>query len=346
MNFRKPPLALANNMWIGSIPFQLRILSLAERLLISIHFPVAYVVKLYAKDGSPVVSKRGTAGQPNMPRPTGILASVVAVTFVGKHKNALAVLPKIFRVRRKRIEEALLWLKENNHLYSTFNISDEALTQIPLDGVPEEIISNARYSPNVASTIREHASHVPEDGTGREEDGEEDTSGNEDNAPRANIPESLLRDDERSEDGDEEREPELFPLHMHGVVGVDGDEVTETDLFGHATENIVPQAELESHGVRRGSAFVNEHARLDEHDERCDGGPGNANHMLGAYPVLFPHGRGGIEVDRDIAVSYEAHARWALELEDARFRRDLHFMFQAFGILQKAADVRCSRPCK
>ena len=29
------------------------------------------------------------------------------------------------------------------------------------------------------------------------------------------------------------------------------------------------------------------------------------------------------------------HARWALRYEDRRFRTDLHFMFQVFGVIQK-----------
>jgi hypothetical protein len=34
-------------------------------------------------------------------------------------------------------------------------------------------------------------------------------------------------------------------------------------------------------------------------------------------------------------VSYEAHARWALRYEDRRFCRDVYFMFQVFGVVQK-----------
>ncbi|KAJ3924796.1 MAG: hypothetical protein NXY57DRAFT_855245, partial [Lentinula lateritia] len=41
-----PPLSLSNSMWIGNIPFALRNLSIAERVLISRFFSAAYVVKL------------------------------------------------------------------------------------------------------------------------------------------------------------------------------------------------------------------------------------------------------------------------------------------------------------
>ncbi len=44
-----PPLTLANNMWIGKVPFELSILSLAEHVLIAQHLPCTYLVKLYPK---------------------------------------------------------------------------------------------------------------------------------------------------------------------------------------------------------------------------------------------------------------------------------------------------------
>ncbi|KAJ7596469.1 hypothetical protein C8J56DRAFT_882215 [Mycena floridula] len=44
-----PALALANDMWIGDVPFALSCLTLPERLLIARYLPVAYIVKLYPK---------------------------------------------------------------------------------------------------------------------------------------------------------------------------------------------------------------------------------------------------------------------------------------------------------
>jgi len=44
-----PALALANNMWLDPIPAELSDLMLAEHLLISRYFPMAYIFKLYSK---------------------------------------------------------------------------------------------------------------------------------------------------------------------------------------------------------------------------------------------------------------------------------------------------------
>ncbi len=42
-----PRLALANDLWIGHVPYQLDILTLPEHVLIARYFPAAYIVKLY-----------------------------------------------------------------------------------------------------------------------------------------------------------------------------------------------------------------------------------------------------------------------------------------------------------
>lgn len=99
--------------------------------------------------------------------------------------------------------------------------------------------------------------------------------------------------------------------------------------------------ESEDFVIRRGSAFVNEYPRYDPIlGERCDGGPSNPNHLLGTFPTLFPYGRGGFETKRTTDVPYEKHSRWAMKYHDKRFRKDLHFPFQIFGVIQKREVCR------
>lgn len=130
-----------------------------------------------------------------------------------------------------------------------------------------------------------------------------------------------------------------MPLQFTGVVDVNGEEVPDNDLLAHAMSNAaLPSADLI---IKRGSAFINEYARVRENTlERTDGGPSNPNHLLGAFPVLFPYGMGGFEVHRAVDVPYESHARWALQYADRRFRKDMHFMFQVFGVIQKRQVCR------
>ena len=44
-----PGSALANNMWIGDIPYELHILTLPESVLVAWYFPAAHIVKLFPK---------------------------------------------------------------------------------------------------------------------------------------------------------------------------------------------------------------------------------------------------------------------------------------------------------
>jgi hypothetical protein len=180
------PLALANNMWIGRVPFELSVLTLPERLLIALYFPAAYVVKLYPKmrgarswdketvnsglKGNVATYKLNTAqiagitSGNTMPPPPKILAATIGVTFVGAQNVPLRVLPDFLRVRRQRVFEALLWLKQNNILYSQIDISQDQLRLLPVNAVPEEIMSNTRHSNDISGLERDHAGYVPVDG--------------------------------------------------------------------------------------------------------------------------------------------------------------------------------------
>jgi hypothetical protein len=127
----------------------------------------------------------------------------------------------------------------------------------------------------------------------------------------------------------------IVPLHSLGVIDVSGSDVPDNDLLAHALANSTEDTHTEL-GIRRSSAFVNEYAREDkETGRRTDGGPSDADHLLGCFPVLFPYGQGGFEVDRMVPIPYEKQSQWALQYADRRFRKDLHFMFQVFGVIQK-----------
>lgn len=137
--------------------------------------------------------------------------------------------------------------------------------------------------------------------------------------------------------------PGVIELSHLGVVDADGLEVTDTELMAHALANCSHQLREEDYMIRRGSAFVNEYARVDPvTGQRNDGGPSNANHLLGTFPTLFPFGLGGFEVERRVNVPYETHVKWALQYEDRRFRKDPHFPFQVFGVCQKRQVCRAS----
>ena len=131
------------------------------------------------------------------------------------------------------------------------------------------------------------------------------------------------------------KDAQTVPLQSLGVVDVAATEVTENEILAHALENVSREDKQEAWAVKRSSDFVNEYARRNEEGECFEGTPENPNHLLGSFPCLFPYGHGGFEIDRPRKVSYSAHARWAIRYDDKRFRQDLHFIFQVFGVIQK-----------
>ncbi|KAF8510321.1 hypothetical protein JB92DRAFT_2728314, partial [Gautieria morchelliformis] len=98
-----PALALANKMWIGNVPLKLCRLTIPEQLLIAFHYPRCFVFKLFPKNASPQdpdMIRRGMSGNittyklnmPDivemlkgnlMPRRPQVLASVIAIMFIG-----------------------------------------------------------------------------------------------------------------------------------------------------------------------------------------------------------------------------------------------------------------------
>jgi hypothetical protein len=96
-------------------------------------------------------------------------------------------------------------------------------------------------------------------------------------------------------------EPAVIPLQALGIIDVGGSEISNNEVIAHALANSACD-HSDEFVVRWGSTFVSEYPRLNTQDSptrhRTHGGYDDPNHMLGAFPVLFPYGMGGLEVDR------------------------------------------------
>ncbi|RDB20715.1 hypothetical protein Hypma_012141 [Hypsizygus marmoreus] len=349
----RPPLSLSNNMWIGDIPHELAVLTLPERMLIAKYFPAAYIVKLFPKvEGAQFWDKTsmhsGIQGNVStyrldyeqiasmidgktMPPPAAILSAVIGVTFIGTKNLPELTLPDMFLVRRDRVRMVLIWLKAHNPLYRDIEISEARLLELPQNAVPMEILAATKFSTDVEALERERETYVP-------------NHDNDHSIPEYSVgvaPAGVVNNAEDIE-MNEEFEPAVIPLTANGIIDVGADDVPDTDILAHALNNTTMEEHLtEKFHIRRSSAFINEYARIDPvTGQRFDGGPSNANHLLGAFPVLFPYGVGGFEVGRPEPVPYETHARWAVQYWDKRFRKDLHFVFQVFGVIQKRRVCR------
>lgn len=131
-----------------------------------------------------------------------------------------------------------------------------------------------------------------------------------------------------------------------GVVDFEGQSISDETLTREAMNSLLKTPATdgdEQYTVRRGDAFVNEYARKTVDGELCDGGPTNPNHLLGAFPMLFPYGRGGFETSRPRPLAYVKHIRWALQYADGRFRKNSAFVCNVFSVSQKRRVATQSR---
>ena len=183
-----PALSLANGMWVGEIPLELKILTLPERILVGRFFPAAYIVKLFPrKKGSRLWAPDGyhSALQGNvstyplntddvskithdglMPPSANVLAATVGVTFVGPKNVPQRTLPGFLRVNRDRVRAALQWLKANNPFYQNITISPERLEELPVDDIPVQITSTTRHLDDDVLLAEETDNYVPDNETG------------------------------------------------------------------------------------------------------------------------------------------------------------------------------------
>jgi len=180
--------SLANNLWIGRVPWELKKLTFPEQLLIAHLYPRVYVFKLYPKSigytPEPATLQRGMRGNVSsydlnvdavasmlegklMPRPLVILSSLISVTYIGIGKLPKNWLRSTFRVRREAVAAALTWLKANNpKYYGDITISATALNNLPDDDVPDEILSIIRQSDDIGILDQEGAGYVRTDDVG------------------------------------------------------------------------------------------------------------------------------------------------------------------------------------
>lgn len=183
-----PALSLANDMWIGPVPWELRRLTFPEQLLIALIYPRVYVFKLFPKDKgfrpADDCLQRGMRGnvtsyaldvdgvssmvQGNlMPRPGRLLSAILSITFVGQGRLPKQWLRNTFRVRRNAVQDALQWLQANNRKYfGDIQIDNDRLMQLPEDGVPVEIESIVRHNDDDTAIDAENGGYVPEEEAG------------------------------------------------------------------------------------------------------------------------------------------------------------------------------------
>ncbi|KAG1764658.1 hypothetical protein EDD22DRAFT_1042520 [Suillus occidentalis] len=238
-----------------------------------------------------------------LPQPINTLASILAITYIGKRGLPKEWLKSTFRVRRAVVFNALKWLKANNPLYGDIQISQDLLARLPEDEVPEEIISIVRHEVNDDIAVRESEGYVPDD----HQNWDDDAS--------------------------------VIPLHYLGITDTQLCKLPLNDLMKHALTNLGDPANNEGgYAVRHSGLPVSDFGRNPGGEESK-----RINPLAATYPKLFPYGIGGIEATRTKYVGFDEHIRWALQYHDRRFRTHHSFPFVVFGISQKRKALQSAR---
>ena len=98
-----------------------------------------------------------------MPSAVQTLASVIAITFVSSKKLPRDWLKKTFRVRRQVVHDALIWLRGHNPIYGDIEIDSGRLNVLPVDDIPQELLTVVRQETDDELAEKERASYVFED---------------------------------------------------------------------------------------------------------------------------------------------------------------------------------------
>ncbi|KAJ7133234.1 hypothetical protein C8R44DRAFT_611372 [Mycena epipterygia] len=137
-----PLFSLANEIWIGEVPCQLRDLSFAEKMLIAKVRHNRCVVRVASGRGkmsanavmfaAPVVKVYNI-----LPPSADDISEVLAFVFVGPARPSdedYVRTPML--VRRSKVQDALEWLKLNHSDYAQLTVSQENLNNLPESGIP------------------------------------------------------------------------------------------------------------------------------------------------------------------------------------------------------------------
>ena len=90
------------------------------------------------------------------------LCDTLKVIFIGARPPDRVHLKKVLTVRKKKIIQALQWLKKYNVLYRNVDINLQNISQLPEDDVPECIMSTLEQKLGEEEIPSERAGYVPD----------------------------------------------------------------------------------------------------------------------------------------------------------------------------------------
>lgn len=148
-----PKFSPANNAWIGEIPLELQGLTIPEEKLISVYRHNSCIVKLQSPFHSSETAQTALRGNcitflqnmqnivETLPLALNDLCETIKVIFVGSHPPKRIELKRVLTVRKKKVFEALCWLKKFNKIYQNVKINMENVNKLPDDDIPDTLLA-------------------------------------------------------------------------------------------------------------------------------------------------------------------------------------------------------------
>lgn len=144
-----PILSLANGSWVGPVPAALKGLTIAEQTLIALHPHTTYHIGFKGDPASPVPYVRGRSVHPMvvecldpakcLPASSDVLIGAFCIDI----PQGLALNEASFEclmVRRQKVLDALLWLKDHNRFFRDIALSGKRISRLPVQGVTVNLL--------------------------------------------------------------------------------------------------------------------------------------------------------------------------------------------------------------
>lgn len=169
-----PKFSPANDVWLGTIPSELQGLTIPEEKLISLYRHNSCIIKLQSPFHSMTTAQTALKGNcitflqnlssvaTSLPLALDDLCETLKVIFVGSQPPKRLQLRRVLTVRKKKVMEALNWLKKYNPLYRDITIDLKNVEKLPDDDVPESIVSTMEQIIVEEEVLSERASYVPD----------------------------------------------------------------------------------------------------------------------------------------------------------------------------------------
>jgi len=148
---KTPVMALANGSWVGPVPAALQDLTIAEQTLIALHPHMTYHIDFHREPSSPscVVHKHtvhpmaAESDKPTtcLPATPDILDGVFNISYPQGFCLSEAAF-ELLMVRRGKVLDALLWLKDHNIFYNNVTLSREHIYQLPTKGIIKTLLQD------------------------------------------------------------------------------------------------------------------------------------------------------------------------------------------------------------